>query len=389
MKNVLIVLLIVLCSIWLLWIKLHQAGMIETATASTPDTSSNVISKPKTEREFYQALNRLIRVFESDLTLENLTPITTALNTDLPRTRLEDRYRLYTQLEQAIDAYTSQLNTEHADVLERSAALRLQLAQQLESAQQADAPQPPSDPNSSTNAAASTEATVTTTSDAVASPRAYGDSEPANIATQQATPPSRQSTQVAVAQQWPEFLKQGLSSKQQQLLDELAKQQIEIAYAGEGDFVFRLNPSYWVEHVAPHLPKADQVYFQQLAEQAQQPYAADASLLISWLQLGARAQVWGQYVQDYPAAHFVESAQANADRYLSVLLVGMDNTPTQQQGVLLPEVSAAYAQLMQQYPNSRLSKTLRLFEQQLAEQPEDVPAAARRAIALAKDQISR
>ena len=142
MKNVLIVLLIVLCSIWLLWIKLHQAGMTETATASTPDTSSNVISKPKTEREFYQALNRLIRVFESDLTLENLTPITTALNTDLPRTRLEDRYRLYTQLEQAIDAYTSQLNTEYADVLERSAALRLQLAQQLESAQQADAPQP-------------------------------------------------------------------------------------------------------------------------------------------------------------------------------------------------------------------------------------------------------
>ena len=66
----------------------------------------------------------------------------------------------------------------------------------------------------------------------------------------------------------------------------------------------------------------------------------------------------------------------------------MDNTPTHEQGVLLPEVKAAYAQLIVQYPNSRLSKTLQLFEQQLADNPSDVPAAARRAMALAKDQIS-
>ena len=100
-------------------------------------------------------------------------------------------------------------------------------------------------------------------------------------------------------------------------------------------------------------------------------------------------QVWAQYVQDHPDGYFTELAQAKRDGDLNTLLMGMDNTPTHEQGVLLPEVKAAYAHLIQQYPNSQLSKTLSLFEQQLAERPDDVPAAARRAIALAKDQISR
>lgn len=402
MKNAIVIMVIVLCSVWLLWIKLHQASVTEAATVSSPDAPSSSISKPKTEREVYQALNRLVRVFESDLTLENLTPITAALKADLPRMRLEDRHRIYTQLEQALDAYTSQLSTEQADVLERYTALRSQLfrqleRQQFEPQQQVDAQQPLSDANSShlrdvthTRAKPMTAAV----SEATEQPHTSSESDPANTAPQQiepeqATQPNYSIAQAAFEQQWPQFLKQGLSSKQQQLLDALAKQQIEIAYAGEGSFAFRLNPNYWVAHVAPHLPKADQVYLKQMAEQTQQPYADDAGRLISWLELGMRAQVWAQYVEDYPDGYFTEMAQAKRDSHLNLLLVGMDNTPTQQQGALLPEVSAAYAQLMQQYPNSRLSKILSLFEQQLAEQPDDVPAAARRATALAKDQISR
>jgi len=398
MKNLLVLALIVLCSIWLLWIKLHQTTPVDAEVVSNSRQVATAASKPQNASEVHQALSGLIRVFESRLTLDNLIPITTALNTELPRISLADRYRIYTQLEQALSAYTDQLNSEQADMLERYAALHSQLSQQLEPQQQEDAQPQSVDTNSSINDAdndaANTDADAAKVS-ATDQPSASSESDPANEATQQtepqqSTPPSRQIiTQATFEQQWPQFLKQGLSSKQQQLLDALAKQQIEIAYAGEGSFAFRLNPNYWVEHVAPHLPKADQLYFQHVAEQTQQPYADDAGLLISWLELGQRVQVWAQYVQDHPDGYFTEMAQAKRDGDLNTLLIGMDNTPTHEQGVLLPEVKAAYAQLIQQYPNSQLSKTLRLFEQQLAEQPDDVPAAARRAIALAQDQISR
>lgn len=375
MKNALIIVLIVLCSIWLLWIKLNTASPTDREEIPVAATNSiNNNSQPKTEREAYQALSGLIRVFESELILDNLTPITAALDKELPQLSPADRYRIYAQLEQAIHAYIGQLNTEQAEIIERYAALQGQLWQQLDTAGAlaidpvaSEVDQPLRNPDPETEA---------TAADATAEPLP-----------QQALSP--QLAQQKFDQQWPQFLKQGLSSKQQQTLDALAKQNIQVLYVGEGMYEFWLNPNYWVEHVAPHLAKADQVYFKQVAEQEQQPYAYDAGLVISWLQLGARAQVWAQYVQDYPDAHFAELAQAKRDNYLSTLLTGMDNTPTHEQGVLLPEVKAAYAQLTQQYPNSRLSKTLSLFEQQLAEQPEDVPAAGRRAIALAKDQISR
>ena len=374
MKNLLVLALIVLCSIWLLWIKLNTASPTDSKKTPVAASSSINNSQPKTEREAYQALSGLIRVFESELILDNLTPITAALDKELPQLSPADRYRIYAQLEQAINAYIGQLNTEQAEIIERYAALQGQLWQQLDTAGAlaidpvaSEVDQPLRNPDSETEAVAA---------DATAEPLP-----------QQALSP--QLAQQKFDQQWPQFLKQGLGSRQQQTLDALAKQNIQVLYVGEGMYEFWLNPNYWVEHVAPHLAKADQVYFKQVAEQEQQPYAYDAGLVISWLQLGTRAHVWAQYVQDYPDAHFTELAQAKRDNYLSTLLTGMDNTPTHEQGVLLPEVKAAYAQLTQQYPNSQLSKTLSLFEQQLAEQPEDVPAAARRAIALAKDQISR
>lgn len=392
MKNLWVVLLIVLCSIWLLWIKLHQVSRPEAASASSRDTASVTISKPKTAREFYQALNGLIRVFESDLTLDHLTPITTALSTHLAPMNIEDRYRIYVQLEQALNAYTHQLNREQGEILARYATLRSQWLQEIEQQQQ-DIQQQSGDTNQRINDNDSPEAEGVAAVDTTAQTSASNESDAANAVTQQTaaqpTPPNLSIDPAMFERQWPQFLAQGLSSKQQQLLDALAKQQIEIAYAGEGSFAFRLNPNYWVEHVAPHLPKADQVYFQHVAEQAQQPYADDAGLLISWLELGMRVQTWMQYTEDYPDGYFTEMAQAKRDGDLNTLLVGMDNTPTHEQGVLLPEVKAAYTQLSQQYPNSQLSKTLSLFEQQLAEQPDDVPAAARRAIALAKDTIQQ
>lgn len=369
MKNALVLLLIVMCSVWLVWIKLNTASSIESRKPM-PSTTNSPASKPKTEREAYQSLAALIRVFESDLNLDHLTPISAALSTELPRLNTADRYRIYEQLQQALQAYTNRLNHQQSELIERYAELQAQLWQQVYTQNTAQT-EPSADPLNS-QAVANTESDLA-----------------AEHAAQEA---SDQAAQQRFDQQWPQTLQQGLSTKQQQLLEALAKQQIEVLYFGEGIYEFWLNPNYWLKQVAPHLPKADQVYWQHVTAQEQQPYAYDAGLVISWQALGERVQIWEQYLKNYPKGYFVDDAQRKYDAYLEYLLTGMDNTPTHEQGVLLPEVTAAYAQLIVQSPNSRLSKTLQLFEQQLADnqasQSSDVPAAARRAMALAKDQIS-
>lgn len=379
MKNILVALLIIICSVWLLWIRLNSSSPAEPKKPTVATVNRSIASPPRTEREQYQALSEVIRVFESDLALEKLTPITTVLNTELPRLRTEDRYRIYMQLEQAINAYINRLNRDQSALIERYAELQSQLWQQVDTAE----------PTPSVMAQMMNLVTPSTP-DPVAEQTAQLDSD-------------RQAEQ-RFEQQWPHVIKQGLTTKQQQTLAALAKQQIDVLYLGEGMYEFRLNPRYWVTHVAPHLAKADQVYFALVAEQEQQQYAYDAALVISWQALGERVQVWEQYLKNHPKSYFVDDAQRKHDEYLEFLLLGMDNTPTYEQGVLLPEVQAAYLQLIQQYPNSRFSKTLQLFQQQfpanpsedlavspsegLSDQPIDVAAAARRATALAKDQIN-
>lgn len=160
MKNLFVLVLIFLCSIWLLWIKLHQTTPVDAEVISNSRQVATATSKPQTASEVHQALSGLIRVFESRLTLDNLIPITTALNTELPRISLADRYRIYTQLEQALSAYTDQLNSQQADMLERYAALHSQLSQQLKPQQQEDAQPQSGDTNSSINDAANTDAKV-------------------------------------------------------------------------------------------------------------------------------------------------------------------------------------------------------------------------------------
>lgn len=379
MKNILVALLIIICSVWLLWIRLNSSSPAEPKKPTVATVNRSIASPPRTEREQYQALSEVIRVFESDLALEKLTPITTVLNTELPRLRTEDRYRIYMQLEQAINAYINRLNRDQSALIERYAELQSQLWQQVDTAE----------PTPSVMAQMMNLVTPSTP-DPVAEQTAQLDSD-------------RQAEQ-RFEQQWPHVIKQGLTTKQQQTLAALAKQQIDVLYLGEGMYEFRLNPRYWVTHVAPHLAKADQVYFALVAEQEQQQYAYDAALVISWQALGERVQVWEQYLKNHPKSYFVDDAQRKHDAYLEFLLLGMDNTPTYEQGVLLPEVQAAYLQLIQQYPSSRFSKTLQLFQQQfpanpsedlavspsegLSDQPIDVAAAARRATALAKEQIS-
>ncbi len=216
MKNLFVLVLIFLCSIWLLWIKLHQTTPVDAEVISNSRQVATATSKPQTASEVHQALSGLIRVFESRLTLDNLIPITTALNTELPRISLADRYRIYTQLEQALSAYTDQLNSQQADMLERYAALHSQLSQQLKPQQQEDAQPQSGDTNSSINDAANTDADAAkvSTSAATDQPSASSESDPTNAAIQQIepqqpTPPNRQITQATFEQQWPQFLRRG------------------------------------------------------------------------------------------------------------------------------------------------------------------------------------
>lgn len=143
----------------------------------------------------------------------------------------------------------------------------------------------------------------------------------------------------------------------------------DILDIGEGFYVIRLNPNYLVKHFAPILPHADQVFIKAIAQQNQEQFYYDATIDISWKELGERAIFWENYTQQYPNAYFLKDAKALANYYLYYFLHGMGNSMTveyfdeqENKPVIESEAKQAFAWIKNKYPNSNVSQKIKLLE---------------------------
>lgn len=143
----------------------------------------------------------------------------------------------------------------------------------------------------------------------------------------------------------------------------------DILDIGEGFYAIRLNPNYLVQHFAPALPQADQVFMTAIAQQNQQQFYYDATIDIPWQELGERAVFWENYTQQYPHAYFLEDATALANYYLYYFIHGMGNSMTvesfdepENKPVIESEAKQAFAWIKNKYPNSNVSQKIKLLE---------------------------
>lgn len=156
---------------------------------------------------------------------------------------------------------------------------------------------------------------------------------------------------------------------QKKWLSQALKHDFEVLDIGEGYYTIRLNPNYIAKRFAPFLPEADHIFIKALAEQNQEQFYYDATIDISWQELGERAIFWENYTQQYPNAYFLKDAKALANYYLYYFIHGMGNSMTveyfdeqENKPVIESEAKQAFAWIKNKYPNSNVSQKIKLLE---------------------------
>lgn len=160
-----------------------------------------------------------------------------------------------------------------------------------------------------------------------------------------------------------------LAPQQKLWFSQAINHDFDILDIGEGFYVIRLNPNYLVKHFAPILPHADQVFIKAIAQQNQEQFYYDATIDISWQELGERAVFWENYTQQYPNAYFLKDARTLANYYLYYFIHGMGNSMTveyfdeqENKPVIESEAKQAFAWIKNTYPNSNVSQKIKLLE---------------------------
>ena len=159
-----------------------------------------------------------------------------------------------------------------------------------------------------------------------------------------------------------------LAPQQKTWFSQAINHDFDILDIGEGFYVIRLNPNYLVKHFSPILPHADQVFIKAIAQQNQEQFYYDATIDISWQELGERAIFWENYTQQYPDAYFAKDANVLANYYLYYFLHGMANSMTvdyfdeqENKPVIESEAKQAFAWIKNKYPNSNVSQKIKLL----------------------------
>jgi len=81
-------------------------------------------------------------------------------------------------------------------------------------------------------------------------------------------------------------------------------------------------------------------------------FQMDAGMLITFPQLYERIESWGKFLKDYHGQMLTKDAFGYYGMYLRTLLVGMDNTPAFENGLLSADVKKLYENIQQQGKDS-------------------------------------
>ncbi|PIF45999.1 hypothetical protein CLU96_3016 [Chryseobacterium sp. 52] len=152
---------------------------------------------------------------------------------------------------------------------------------------------------------------------------------------------------------------------------EFKKAGLEFREVGEGMTEISSVPDYYYSLFKNKVTPDYNAYIAQNAVEAEDNYAADAGLIISWEELGNRLIFWEKFINKYPKSPLLKIVKKDYNNYLYDYLYGMDNTPTYESsdGKLYEENRKEFNRIINTYPNSytakRAKELLSLFESQM------------------------
>lgn len=142
---------------------------------------------------------------------------------------------------------------------------------------------------------------------------------------------------------------------------ELKTAGLEFREVGEGMTEIWTIPGYYSSLFKNKLTPDYTVYIRQTDKESESNYAADAGLIVTWEELGARIMFWENFMNKYSESKLIKTVRQDYNNYLYDYLFGMDNTPTFERdsegyGKLNDENIAEFNRIIKKYPNSNTAK---------------------------------
>lgn len=152
----------------------------------------------------------------------------------------------------------------------------------------------------------------------------------------------------------------------EQLQDEQWKRMLTRAFEGgykltaaEGD-IYPIVDYAAFQRFRPYISAGLAEYIELLAMESSVSSVSDAAIVVSWDELGRRLLQVERYLKEHVEADDFEDAKGLYMRYLSVYLIGVDNTPSYDflTGKLLAEVKQSYQELIRANPDTMTAELL-------------------------------
>ena len=102
---------------------------------------------------------------------------------------------------------------------------------------------------------------------------------------------------------------------------------IELFDAGKGLVNYRRSPEYLAKIFAPYMPRAEQVFIENLATQNMMPVFVEDTLMIEPHEIATRALFWEEYLNQYPKSSYRKDAEYLLHMYSVFLFIGTKNSP--------------------------------------------------------------
>jgi hypothetical protein len=146
----------------------------------------------------------------------------------------------------------------------------------------------------------------------------------------------------------------------------LKKYELEYDEVGEGLVEIKTKNDFYQHMFKSYVSDDYKEYIAIKSEEDKVSYSADASLLLSFEQIGERVITWEKLLAKYPTSKLSNQIREQYQSYQTDYLFGMDNTSTvefqsSEKAFINPENIDEFNRFMRKYPSSPTNRLIKLF----------------------------
>ena len=144
----------------------------------------------------------------------------------------------------------------------------------------------------------------------------------------------------------------------------LNKYGLELYHAGEGTFSVRTYSNFYYDIFKDYLSDDYKEYLKIVVKESEEPFASDGGVIIPIDELGDRIIVWENFMKKYSNLDKKLKNLINKEllEYRKAYILGLDNTPTMDDGKIFNENNIEFNRFIKKYPNSPTTEIIKYLQ---------------------------